>query len=76
MKTIFVGTATPTAEQAAKGAEIVFIRRNNSTGQTVEIMGATCHESWEQWGQPSEILSENVEDIEKWRKTVQTTEEA
>ncbi len=75
MLTSFIGTSEPTEQQAANGAEIVFIRRNNSTGKLIEIMGATCHESWEQWGQPREILSENVEDIENWRKTVQTINE-
>ena len=66
-----LGTRKPTKKEAKAGAEIVFIRedKHGSISDTVEIMGATCHESWEQWGAPTDYLSDNVDDIEAWRRT-------
>lgn len=66
MKTTYLGKRKPTAAEAKKGAEIVFIREDEQ-GNKIEIMGSKCYESWEQWGAIPEVLSQNVGTIEKWR---------
>lgn len=65
-QTEFVGIATPTPEEEAKGAEAIFIRRNKHTGQIHQIQGRTLYESYQQWGEETDILWDNVEDIENW----------
>lgn len=66
MKTKFLGLRKPTAAEKKKGAEVVFLREKQN-GQEIKIFASKCYESWEQWGSESEILSENVPQVEKWR---------
>lgn len=67
MKTKFIGSRKPTTEEKKNGAEIVFIRED-SAGRQIEIFGCKVYESWEQWGAPTEVLSDNVKNIEAWRR--------
>ena len=67
MNTTLTGTRKPTADEIKRGAEVIFIRHDED-GKEYIILGAKCHESWEQWNVPTEILSDNVEDIEAWRR--------
>jgi hypothetical protein len=69
MKTFLTGLRKPTAQEKERGAEVVFIR-HDSDGKEFVILGSTCHESWEQWNQPTEILAENVDDIQEWRNRI------
>ena len=57
----------PNPDEEKKGAEIVFIRGDKNDNEHT-IYGCKCHESWEQWGTIPEILGDNVEDIERWRR--------
>jgi len=50
-------------------AEVVFIRQNDA-GHTFKIFGAVCCESWQQWGATTKILGDNVDDIEKWHRSL------
>lgn len=54
-------------EQKNEAAEVVFTRMDNR-GPKYTIYGCQSYESWMQWGAPTEVLSDNVDDIEKWRK--------
>ena len=47
-------------------AEVEFVRRDEQ-GREYIIYACRCYESWEQWGAPTKILSENVEAVEIWR---------
>lgn len=49
-----------------KGAEIRFTRTDGQ--RTYIIYGSTCYESWQQWGAPKDVLSDNVPTIERWRQ--------
>lgn len=49
-----------------ENADVIFIRQDEE-GREYKIHGCKCYESWEQWGQPTEILGDNVDTIEKWR---------
>lgn len=75
MKTQFINSRQPFAHEKEKGADVVFIRQDLRTGQYLEIFACVCYESWEQWGQPADILSENVENVEQWRENVIVNEE-
>ena len=57
----------PNTKEKKRGAEIVFIRRDR-VGQEYTILGCICYESWQQWGATREVLGDNVNDIEQWRK--------
>ncbi len=72
MRTNLLGTREPTAEES--GADIVFLRHDLS-GNLYAIQACTCYESWEQWGQPKEILGDNVDDVEAWRQGVTNDDE-
>ncbi len=65
MATKLIEIRKPTKEE--KNAEIVFIRKDKSN-KIHTIYGCKCYESWEQWGASKEILGDNVDDIEKWRR--------
>ena len=67
MKTKLIERKHPTKEQQNRGAEVIFIREDEQ-GDKYTILGASCYESWEQWGEIPGVLSDNVKDIEKWRK--------
>ncbi len=54
------------SERKEHGAEVVFTRKGN--GETYTIYGCCCYESWEQWGAPREVLGDNVDTIEAWRR--------
>ncbi|MBB5048541.1 LmbE family N-acetylglucosaminyl deacetylase [Rhodopseudomonas rhenobacensis] len=56
----------PSLREARDGAEIVFVRLHDR--QRVKIFAATCYESWQQWGAPRTLLSQNVELVELWRR--------
>lgn len=55
-------------EQKNEAAEVVFTRVDHKWGKMYTIYGGECHESWMQWGAPNEVLGDNIDDIEKWRK--------
>lgn len=67
MKTKFLGLRKPTAGEKKKGAEVVFLHEGQDS-KTINVFGAVCYESWEQWGAPLEVLQNNCQNIEKWRK--------
>jgi hypothetical protein len=67
VNTTLTGIRKPTPKERRKGAEVVFIREDTNSREHV-IYAATCHESWEQWGAITEILSDNVPTVEAWRK--------
>ena len=69
METKLINTREPDTEEQEKGAEIVFIRRDKN-GNEHTIYGSKLFESWEQWGTVTEVLGDNVEDIERWRKNL------
>jgi hypothetical protein len=60
------GIRKPTAAEAKRGADVVF-ERSDAEGREYTILGCSCYESWEQWGQPAEVLSDNCDAIENWR---------
>jgi hypothetical protein len=55
----------PTRAERKRGAEVVFERSEGK--QQYTVLGAKCYEGWEQWGAHSEVLSDNVPTIERWR---------
>jgi len=57
----------PTPAESKRGADVVF-ERSDSDGRKHTILACECYESWEQWGVPSEILSDNVGDVGAWRR--------
>jgi hypothetical protein len=63
-----IETRNPTREEELADVEVVFVRKDKR-GTLHTIYGCTVYESWEQWGAPREILSDNVPDIEAWRKS-------
>ena len=50
-----------------ENCDIVFVRRDDRDF-VYEIQAAVCYESWEQWGAYKEILSDNVDTVEAWRR--------
>ena len=54
------------AERKAHGGEVVFVRLDDH-GRTRIVFGGRCYESWQQWGETRDILSDNVPAIERWR---------
>jgi hypothetical protein len=58
------------SERKTNNAEVVFSYEDQSTGETVKVYAAKCYESWEQWGAPTELLSRNVDRVEKWRNSL------
>lgn len=56
----------PTAAEKKRGADVVF-ERSDRDGREHTILACRCYESWEQWGVASEILSDNVDSVERWR---------
>ena len=69
-KTTLVGIRKPLLWEREKGADVVFVRMDTE-GNYLNVYASTCYESWEQWGQPSEVLSDNVDDVENWRKSIE-----
>ena len=67
MSTELVRRRLPIQAERNLGSEIVFIRKDNF-GKYYKVLARRSHESWEQWGAPTEVLSDNVPDVEKWRK--------
>lgn len=67
MKTSFKGLRKPTREEKSKGAEIVFLHEDQA-GNIITVYGCKVYESWEQWGAPLQVLQDNTENIEAWRK--------
>ena len=65
--TKLVGQRPPTKFEDKRGAETVFIRKDKA-GRAYEIFASyhTEHGAWEQWGAPTEILSENVSAMDVW----------
>jgi hypothetical protein len=67
MTTTLAGLRKPTPkERKDRGAEIVF-NREDEQGREYTIYAAKCYESWEQWGASTEVLSDNVPAVERWR---------
>jgi hypothetical protein len=61
-------------ERKSKGADVVFTRED-SDGMEYTIYACRCYESWEQWGEPRDILADNVDDVEEWRNGLGPEEE-
>ena len=65
-KTTLESVRKPTVAEKKRGAEVAFDRTDDE-GREFTILACRCHESWEQWGTASEILSDNVDAVERWR---------
>jgi hypothetical protein len=68
----YIRTVKPTTEEKKNGAEVVFIYMYMN--KKTRVFGAKCHESWEQWGAPTEVLWCNTGLIEEWRRNQETEE--
>ena len=62
----YIRTVQPTTEEKKKGAEVVFIYMYRR--RKVRVLACQCYESWQQWGADNEVLSDNVNRVEQWRK--------
>ena len=67
MSTFLVAMRSPTRAEKARGAEVVFVREDTDGGQAV-ILACSCYESWEQWGAQTSVLTDNLDDVEAWRR--------
>jgi hypothetical protein len=65
-KTKLIAVLEPSETQRTRGAEVVFLRRDD-IGNLIEILACKHLESWEQWGATFDVLSENASDVELWR---------
>ena len=71
MATELIGWRKATKQEAKNhGAEVVFTRAEPD-GTEHTIYACTCYESWEQWGAVRSVLSDNVSDVEAWRRKVE-----
>ena len=66
-ETKLVSIRKPTLVEQKKGADVVF-EREDDNGRTYTILASKCYESWEQWGAATEILCDNVDAVERWRR--------
>jgi hypothetical protein len=57
----------PTSAEARRGAEVVF-ERVDRDGHEHTILACKCYESWEQWGAIREVLCDNIDAVERWRR--------
>lgn len=53
----------PTPAEAKRGADVVFERSGGHV-----ILACRCYEAWEQWGAPQDVLCDNVDAVEQWRR--------
>ncbi|UTC29811.1 hypothetical protein BAJUN_01810 [Bajunvirus bajun] len=68
MTTKLIEVRGPTAEEAAAlGGDVVFVRRDRA-GVETKIHASVSHESWSQWGADRDLLGENQEAVESWRR--------
>lgn len=44
--------------------------REDDKEKRYTIHACTCYESWQQWGAPKEVLGDNVDDVEEWRRSL------
>ena len=65
MTTTLQAIRRPTRAEQKRGAEIVFERKEGR--RLHAVLACKCYESWEQWGAPREVLSDNVDAVERWR---------
>lgn len=49
------------------GIDAVFVREDER-GRQYKIYAAICYESWMQWGEAQEILADNIDAVETWRR--------
>ena len=56
----------PTPAEKKRGADVAF-DRTDGEGREFTVLACRCYESWEQWGAATEILSDNVDAVERWR---------
>jgi len=68
--TVLLKQRKPTIAERKGGAEIVFVRIGVETKAKYNISACVLYESWEQWGEPVGILSDNVEDVQVWRDSI------
>lgn len=65
MTTKLVSIRRPNLAERKRGAEVVFERKE---GKIVHaVLACRCYESWEQWGAPTEVLTDNCPAVERWR---------
>jgi hypothetical protein len=55
-------------EKKEHGGEVVFIRKDDQRKVVYKIFASKCYEGWEQWGADRDILGDNVDDVERWRR--------
>lgn len=68
MTTKLIEVRGPTAEEAAaKGGDVVFVRRAEDGTETA-IHASVCGGSWQQWGADRDILADNGDAVEAWRR--------
>ena len=67
MATRLLSVDVPNRSEKKRGAEVVFTRADGQCRYT--ILACKCYESWEQWGAPMEVLGDNVDAVEHWRRT-------
>ena len=66
-ETRLVAVREPNADERKRGAEVVFERRDDD-GRLYTILACHCYESWEQWGASTEVLADNLDAVERWRR--------
>lgn len=57
----------PTSAESKRGADVVF-ERSDASGRAHVILACRCYEGWEQWGAPAEVLADNCDAVECWRR--------
>lgn len=68
MKTKLILINKPNKALRSEGVDVVF-KRIDRFDNVYTIYGCECYESWQQWGASKDVLSDNVDDIEAWRKS-------
>lgn len=66
-QTKLVAVRQPNARERKSGAEVVF-EREDEDGRKAVILASRCYESWQQWGAITEVLADNVDAVERWRR--------
>lgn len=65
--TKYLGRRKATKDEKENGTDVVFMREDEH-GNILEIHACKCYESWMQWGQDRDVLSDNVKNVEQWRR--------
>lgn len=68
MATKLIDRREPTEDERKRGAEVVFVRYDPNYKSKHTILATRVYESWEQWGATREVLGDNVDDVDAWRR--------